>query len=98
MADLSLSFAGLELKSPVWVASQTPISTSSPRTQAKLLEKYVQKGAGMVKTHFICEKRGSRPSMKRVKRVYAVKSRPPFGYEGLFMIIIFSNNKAVWLI
>jgi len=86
MVDLAISFAGLELKSPVWVASQTPISATNTGTQAKLLEKYVRKGAGMVKTHFICQKSGTPPFTKRVKRVYAAKSKPPFGYEGLFII------------
>jgi len=51
MVDLTVKYAGVEIPSPVWVASQTPtgkIDRWSGEEFARYMENYAKMGAGVI--------------------------------------------------
>jgi len=86
MADLSVTFAGKKLRSPVGVASHALVNTiHDPQALTNHLKGYVDAGAAFVYTGFINPEpkhpKGLPPAYKWV----SVRAREPFAMEGLLV-------------
>lgn len=92
MADLSIKFAGLNMRSPIWVASQAP---PGPVSLAKIIDlycAYADEGAGAIETHWISSGERTAASYSFETRYLKAKSRPPFGTEGFFVMSPVGKN------
>ena len=92
MASLATKFAGVDLRSPIWVASQAP---PGPASLAKLMDlycAYADEGAGAIETHWISNEERAAGSYSFETRYLKATSRPPFGTEGFFVISPVAKN------
>lgn len=85
MHDLSVTFAGKKLKSPIGVASHALKSgaTNDPQRLADHLMGYVEQGAGFVYTPFVCPEQAHPKDLPPSYRFMSIYSREPFREEGL---------------
>lgn len=86
MADLSVTFVGKKLRSPVGVSSIALTSPEhDPQALADHLKEYVDAGAGFVYTPFINPELKHPKGLAPAYKFMAIRSREPFGMEGLLV-------------
>ena len=86
MADLSVTFVGKKLRSPVGVSSHALTSPEhDPQALADHLKEYVDIGAGFVYTPFINPELKHPKGLAPAYKFMAIRSREPFGMEGLLV-------------
>ncbi len=89
---LSTTFAGLELRNPIWVASQVSVSHVDAQSQADVMRRYVDAGAGAVCTPCILNRSLGGPTMQPARRIIGVRDRYPFYAEGLYGLALNAGN------
>jgi len=86
MADLSVTFVGKKLRSPVGMASHALTSPRhDPQTLANHLKGYVDAGAGFVYTGFINPELKHPKGLAPAYKFMSIRSREPFAMEGLIV-------------
>lgn len=87
---LATHYCGLPVSSPLWVASQAPVSKASPEDMVNLYATYVSLGAGLVKSPFICDI-PTRPS-KAEPNLRIKPIRDSFGDMGFYLLGTVKDN------
>ena len=87
MADLSVTFAGKKLRSPLGAASHAALNAGlgDPRKETDHLKAYADFGVGFVYSPFICPEPVHPREMHPVWKWQRVKSRDPFSNMGLLV-------------
>jgi len=86
MVDLSVTFVGKKLRTPVGVASHALVRPEhDPQALCMHLKGYVDVGAGFVYTPFINPELKHPKGMAPVYKFMAIRAREPFAYEGLLV-------------
>jgi len=86
MADLSITFAGKKLRSPLGVASHALVRPEhDPQALSAHLNGYVDAGAGFVYTPFINPELRHPKGMAPAYKFMSIRSREPFACEGLLV-------------
>ncbi len=90
--QLSTTFAGVRLRNPIWVASQVSVSHVDAGSQAEVMRRYVDAGAGAVCTPCILNRSLGDPAMQPARRIIGIKDRYPFYAEGLYGLALNAGN------
>ncbi len=86
MADLSVTFVGKKLRSPVGVASHALTNPGhDPQVLANHLKRYVDAGAAFVYTGFINPEPKHPKGLAPAYKFMSIRSREPFAMEGLIV-------------